>query len=137
MDPQANPRLMEAILCALVAEAGGTITLNVPNISACRLQHHPGVRLHEPHGLTGQVVLHEHDVVDQAVHVANRLGNGHAHRDAVRDRVGPLRLTDGAASTAPRTAPSLKCPHRCWIAPSVECPISPTSPSRGCWSRQR
>jgi len=35
MDPYSGQRLLEAILCTLVAQAGGTVTLRVPLIAAC------------------------------------------------------------------------------------------------------
>ena len=36
MEPHSDHRLLEAILCTLVAKAGGTVTLRVPVIVACR-----------------------------------------------------------------------------------------------------
>src|SRR5947207_12862633 len=35
MDPHDDQRMLEAILCTLVAQAGGTVTLRVPVIAAC------------------------------------------------------------------------------------------------------
>ena len=35
MDPYTNQHMLEMILCTLVAQAGGTVTLRVPVIAAC------------------------------------------------------------------------------------------------------
>jgi hypothetical protein len=35
MEPPDDQRMLEAILCTLVAQAGGTVTLRVPMIAAC------------------------------------------------------------------------------------------------------
>ncbi len=35
MDPHDDQLMLEAILCTLVAQAGGTVTLRVPVIAAC------------------------------------------------------------------------------------------------------
>jgi len=35
MDLHNDQRVLEAIVCALVAQAGGTVTLRIPTIAAC------------------------------------------------------------------------------------------------------